>query len=144
MAEDTLHTDVAVLKTEMSNIQNLFSKLDDAIDRIANASGDISRILAVHDNTIEDLQEQIKLQKEADEKDKEILHRRVSEMKDEVINAIRKLDEEAGNELKEVNARITLLERWKWWVMGGSWAIGFAIATLTSSQVLTIVEALTK
>jgi hypothetical protein len=37
---------------------------------------------------------------------------------------------EVTDELKEVKKRVTILERWKWWVMGGSWAIGFIIATI--------------
>jgi hypothetical protein len=40
------------------------------------------------------------------------------------------MSNEVKDELKEVKERVTILERWKWWVMGGSWAIGFIIATI--------------
>lgn len=144
MAQEDLKTDVAVLKTEMENIQSMFTKLDTAIDKIATASGDISRILAVHDGQIGELVKDVEERRRLSEKETELLHRRVSEMKDDVIAAIKEMDKKATQELSEMNERITLLERWKWWIMGGSWAIGFAIATLTSTQVLAIVEALSK
>jgi hypothetical protein len=40
------------------------------------------------------------------------------------------MDEEVGSELKNLSGRVTILERWKWWIMGGSWVIGFIIATV--------------
>jgi hypothetical protein len=46
------------------------------------------------------------------------------------MNKLDKMGNEVTDELKEVKKRVTILERWKWWVMGGSWAIGFIIATV--------------
>ena len=47
-------TDVEILKKDVSNIQGLLSRLDTAIDKIAVASNDISKMLAVHDNKHQD------------------------------------------------------------------------------------------
>ena len=46
------------------------------------------------------------------------------------LHELDKIGNEVTEELKEVKKRVTILERWKWWVMGGSWAIGFIIATI--------------
>ena len=57
MPEDNLNlvrTDVEILKKDVSNIQGLLTRIDSAIDKIADASNGISRILAVHDNQIKD------------------------------------------------------------------------------------------
>jgi hypothetical protein len=46
------------------------------------------------------------------------------------MTKLKEMGEEVTDELKEVKERVAILERWKWWVMGGSWAIGFIIATI--------------
>jgi ABC-type Zn uptake system ZnuABC Zn-binding protein ZnuA len=141
---DDLHevkTDVEILKRDVSNIQGLLTRLDTAIDKIADASGGISKILAVHESEIDTLQEDIAERKRLAEKETELLHRRISEMKEEsaehhrmnhvaVMAKLDKMDEEFNRELKDVSKRVYTLEKWKWWIMGGSWAIGFIIATL--------------
>ena len=130
MTEQELRTDVELLKKDVSNIQGLLGKLDTAIDKIADASGGISKILAVHDQNIDVLQSDVEERKRLSEKETELLHRRISEMKDEVIAKLDKMDTDVGDKLETLSTRVTVLERWKWWVMGGSWAIGFFIATL--------------
>ena len=141
---DTLFADVEVLKKEVGSIHAALSKLDGAIDKIADATGSISKILAVHDNEISE-------RKRLAEKETELLHQRISDMKEESaklhkenhVAVMKKLDdmgEDVKTELQEVKERVTILERWKWWVMGGSWAIGFIIATIL--QVGGIIELL--
>lgn len=131
---DTLFADVEVLKNEVGSINASLTKLDGAIDKIADATGSISKILAVHDNEISE-------RKRLAEKDTELLHQRISDMKDEsskhhkenhkaVMEKLDTMGKEVKEELQEVKDRVTILERWKWWVMGGSWAIGFIIATI--------------
>jgi adenylosuccinate synthase len=133
--------DVEILKRDVSDIRNLLGRLDTAIDKIADASNGISKILAVHDQRLEINAEDIDERKRLSEKETELLHRRISEMKDEsaehhknnhreVMTAISNMGERVDDKLTTLGDRVTLLERWKWWVMGGSWAIGFIIATL--------------
>ena len=136
-----MRTDVAILKKDVSNIQGLLGRLDTAIDKIAVATGGISQILAVHEQNISSLQGDIQERKRLSEKENELLHQRISDMKEEsarhhkdnheaVMNKLDKMDNEVSGELKILSSRVTILERWKWWVMGGSWVIGFVIATL--------------
>lgn len=137
----SVKTDVEILKRDVSSIQGLLGRLDTAIDKIADASGGISQILAVHEQNIGTLGEDIAERKRLAEKETELLHRRITDMKDEsaenhrrnhneIMNKLDKMDEEVGTELKNLSGRVTLLERWKWWIMGGSWVIGFIIATV--------------
>ena len=138
---NAMKTDVEILKKDVSNIQGLLGRLDTAIDKIADATGGISKILAVHDQAIQNVQEDIQERKRLAEKENELIHSRISDMKDEsamhhrenhkaVMEKLDSMGEEVKDELKEVKKRVTILERWKWWVMGGSWAIGFIIATI--------------
>ena len=136
-----MKTDVEILKRDVSSIQGLLGRLDTAIDKIADASGGISQILAVHEQNIVTLAEDISERKRLAEKETELLHRRITDMKDEsaenhrrnhdeIMAKLDKMDEEVGSELKNLSGRVTILERWKWWIMGGSWVIGFIIATV--------------
>lgn len=138
---NTVRTDVEILKKDVSNIQGLLSRLDTAIDKIADASNGISKILAVHETQIKETDASLVERKRLAEKEVELLHRRISDMKEESVESDRrnhneiidKLDnmgKEVSGELKSMSERVTILERWKWWIMGGSWVIGFVIATL--------------
>ena len=137
----SVKTDVEILKRDVSSIQGLLGRLDTAIDKIADANGGIAQILAVHEQNIGTLAEDVAERKRLAEKETELLHRRITDMKDEsaenhrrnhseIMNKLDKMDEEVGKELKNLSGRVTILERWKWWIMGGSWVIGFVIATL--------------
>lgn len=138
---NTVRTDVEILKKDVSNIQGLLTRLDTAIDKIADASNGISKILAVHETQIKETESSLVERKRLAEKEVELLHRRISDMKEESVESDRrnhneiidKLDnmgKEVSGELKSMSERVTILERWKWWIMGGSWVIGFVIATL--------------
>lgn len=138
---NNMRTDVEILKKDVSNIQGLLGRLDTAIDKIADATGGISQILAVHEQNLTTLHEDVEERKRLAEKETELLHHRISDMKDEsarhhkenhkaVMEKLEKMDIEVSGELKNLSGRVTILERWKWWVMGGSWAIGFIIATI--------------
>jgi len=138
---NTVRTDVEILKKDVSNIQGLLSRLDTAIDKIADASNGISKILAVHENQIKETESSLVERKRLAEKEVELLHRRISDMKeesietdrrnhDEIITKLDNMGTEVSSELKTMSERVTILERWKWWIMGGSWVIGFVIATL--------------
>lgn len=147
---NSMKTDVEILKKDVSNIQGLLGRLDTAIDKIADATGGITKILAVHDQAIQNVQEDIQERKRLAEKENELLHSRISDMKEEsathhrenhkaVMEKLDSMGKEVNSELKEVKERVTILERWKWYVMGGSWVIGFVIATiLQAGGILTL------
>jgi len=135
-------TEVEILKRDVSNIQNLLGRLDLAIDKIADATGGISKILAVHESQIDKVADDVAERKRMSEKSSELLHRRISEMKDEsqeshrrnheaVMAKLDDLEREVTTDMKEMSERVTSLEKWKWYIMGGSWVIGFVIASIT-------------
>jgi len=139
----SVKTDVEILKRDVSNIHATINRLDTAIDKIADASSNVSEMLAVHQNSLNRVTEDIEERKRVSERSAELLHRRISEMKDEsaehhrinheaVMGKLDKMDAEVTKELKTVSERVSVLEKWKWWVMGGSWAIGFAIASIAN------------
>jgi hypothetical protein len=141
MADPDLKTDVELLKRDVSNIQLTLSKLDTAIDKIADVSNGISKILAVHDESILFLKMSVEERKRLSEKEIELLHKRMSEMKDEniqdrkanqeeLLRAIKELDANSNDKIVAMSDRVDILERWKWAVVVGASVAGFFLSKM--------------
>lgn len=121
------NADVEVLKA-------VVSKLDTSIERIAETSGQISQLLAVHEQRLND-QEKKDYVLEADVK---VLHKRITETTEDIIKELQGVERRLGesgmeqhNQLsKEINAvgdRVNGLEKWKWYIVGA--IIGISIVS---------------
>jgi len=141
--ENDLKTDVELLKRDVNAINNLLSRLDTAIDKIADASNGISKILAVHDQSIDALRTAVEERKRIAEKEIELIHSRISDMKDEnhrerktnheeLLKAIKEMDEKNTREVKLISERLDVLEKWKWWIMGAAAVVGFFISQMVN------------
>lgn len=147
MSDQELRTDVEILKKDVSNIQGLLSRLDTAIDKIADVSTGINQILAVHEQSISHLEDEVQERKRLAEKETELLHQRISDMKEEsakhhkenhaaVMSKLDKLDNEMTTELKSISGRVTMLEKWRWYLVGAGAVILLIISNLSKLQVL--------
>lgn len=143
----SVQTDVAMLKKDVSNIQGLLGRLDTAIDKIADATNGISKILTVHESDLKNVQYGVSERKRLAEKETELLHKRISDMKDEsamirktnhdaVMAKLNHMQNETNEELTEITERVMILERWKWLLMGGSTVIGFIVATILQTGII--------
>jgi len=136
---NAVKTDVEILKKDVSNIQGLLGKVDDAIDKIADASNGISQILAVHQSKIEGTADDIGELARASEKSDELLHQRIKEKDAEqkelandnheaLMDFLRDHDDRSVVTLEEIFKRIRVLEQWKWVVVGGAAAILYLLS----------------
>lgn len=139
---NTLKTDVEIIKRDIGAIQNFSNKIDEAIEKMAEVSNNISKMLIVHDQKLQNHDQQIdglkvslSERKSDNEKQFELIHKRISDMKDENHAEREKYHKEILAALKEIAAsqkdldtRITVLEKWKWYVMGGAAVVGFVLA----------------
>ena len=107
---------VAVLEERLENFEMFVSKLDAAIEKIAEVNNNVSRMLAVHE-------ERISKQEEIDS----VLFDKIDKLRD-------KMDSDHDS----VSKRLSLLER-KLWI--GIGALG-AIVALSNPQAIKIVEPL--
>jgi hypothetical protein len=141
MSEPDLKTDVELLKRDVSTMQAMLSKLDTAIDKIADVSNGISKILAVHEESIVSLKVSVEERKRLSEKEVELLHKRISEMKDENIEdrkanqaellaAIKEMDKNNKVEISALSERVSMLEKWKWAVVVGASVAGFFLSKM--------------
>ena len=103
-------TEVAVLETRLENFENLVSRLDSAIEKIAEVNNNVSRMLAVHE-------ERISKQEEIDSV---------------LFDKIDKLRDKMDSDHDIVTQRLSLLER-KLWI--GIGILG-AIVAFTNPQAL--------
>ena len=103
-------TEVAVLETRLENFENLVSRLDSAIEKIAEVNNNVSRMLAVHE-------ERISKQEEIDSV---------------LFDKIDKLRDKMDSDHDIVTQRLSLLER-KLWI--GIGILG-AVVALTNPQAI--------
>ena len=107
---------VAVLEERLQNFEAVVSKLDSAIEKIAEVNNNVSRMLAVHE-------ERITKQEEIDS----VLFDKIDKLRD-------KMDSDHDN----VTKRLSLLER-KLWV--GIGALG-AVLVFTNPQAIKVLKPL--
>lgn len=152
MADDynSLKTDVEIIKRDINAIQVFSVKIDDAIEKMAEVSNSISKMLIVHENKLsnhDQMIDGIKLamseRKNDFEKQVELLHTRITSMKDENHIEREKYHKELLSALKEIaetqnklDRRITTLENWKWYVLGAAGVVGFILAEVPWDKIL--------
>lgn len=123
-----LKVQIAGLKKDIENVNNLNSRLDTAIEKLTDVSTSIKQMLAVHEEKI-GRQEQID----------EIIFDKLKERATEIDTVYRDLHKEIQNvekrlliEIKsiklDIGARVGILEKYRWIIMGGAIVVGFILS----------------
>ena len=117
------------LKKDVENVSNLNTRLDTAIQKLTDVSTSIKSMLAVHEEKIS-RQEQIddiifgKLKDRETEIDK--VHR---ELTKEIQSTEKRLLIEMKQIKLDLGARVGIIERYKWLIMGGAIVLGWILST---------------
>ena len=128
METTELKVQIAGLKKDVENVANLNARLDVTIDKLTDISSSIKSMLAVHEEKIS-RQEQIdeiifdKLKDRAGEID--TVHRELSR---EIQQVEKRLLIEMKQIKLDIGARVGILEKYRWIIMGGAIVIGFIIS----------------
>jgi chromosome segregation ATPase len=130
MAENT-HTDIKVqlesLKKDIENVNSIQGRLDTAIDKLTDVSTCVKSMLAVHEEKIQ-RQEQIDevIFDKLKDKQREIddIHK---ELKTDIELSEKRLLIELKSLKNDINARVGVLEKYKWLILGASIVIGFTL-----------------
>jgi len=138
-----LATDVQVLKTEVEQVANVNTKLDNAIDKLTDISGSIKSMLAVHE---EKLSKQEEIDKaifnlienrrvEFDTNYKE-LHARINKIHNQLTDEIEMSEKRLMCEIKTLNSnldgRIGVFEKYRWIIIGAAIVLGLSMPQLMS------------
>src|SRR5210317_2348716 len=129
MADSTdLKVEIKGLKKDIEMSNTLNSRLDTAIEKLTDVSTSIKQMLAVHEEKIQ-RQEQID----------EIIFDKLKERAAEIDSVYRDLQKEIQSvekrllvEIKSLKldfgARVGILEKYRWIIMGGAIVIGFILS----------------
>ena len=131
MSNQDLHTEIELLKRDVSEMKLIYSRLDKAIEKISDVSNSINRMLAVHEEKISQQEEvQIRSEQEINNDIKE-LHSRISTNTRELMNLMSEQHKEQTEAMlkfkNELQNRVGVLEKWRWLIIGGSIVVGFII-----------------
>ena len=129
MADSTdLKVEIKGLKKDIEMSNNLNSRLDTAIEKLTDVSTSIKQMLAVHEEKIQ-RQEQIdeiifeKLKERAGEID--AVHRDLTK---EIQQVEKRLLIEMKQFKLDIGARVGILEKYKWLIMGGAIVVGWILS----------------
>ena len=129
MADTTeIKVDIESLRKDIENVNTINGRIDTAIDKLTDVSTSIKSMLAVHE-------EKITRQEKVDEVIFEKLREREAEItdvyrelkKDVEMSEKRLLIEIKGLKI-DIGARVGMLERYKWLIMGGAIVLGWILS----------------
>ena len=136
MAE--LETEVELLKRELHDQKKIHDRLDIAIEKLTDVSNSINRMLAVHEEKIARQEEAIfEAEQKIEVRRSELLvkidelHSRVTTNTKEIMTAAANQHTEQNKEIQkirdDIHARVGVLEKWRYVLIGGSIVIGFML-----------------
>ena len=119
---------------EVAVLQAVVYKIDNTVAEIAKSSTDIIRLLAVHDSRINNLELGNKetitdvrdLYKKMSDNTKEILEK-IDDMEGRIEDKLKEHTDKSSNQHKIISDRLTILENWRWLIVGGAIALGFLL-----------------
>ena len=124
-----LKVELAKVKKDIENVNSLNGRIDNAIEKLTDVSTSIKQMLAVHEEKIQ-RQEQIdeiifdKLKERAGEID--TVHRELSK---EIQQIEKRLLVEIKTIKLDFGGRVSMLEKYRWIIMGGAIVIGWILST---------------
>ncbi len=122
------------MANDFEQLERIVEKLDVSIDKLVEVSNNVSKLLAVHDTRI-NIIEKDTVRNEDDIRD---IHVKMDNIAKEIT---KKLDQSMANsveghariqaaieeKLQGIDARVKVLEVWRWVVIGGALVIGWFI-----------------
>ena len=122
------------MKVEVAVLQSVVYKIDSAVAEIAKSSTEVTRLLAVHDSRIgslesgsrETLTDVRDLYKKMNENTKEVIEK-LEDMEERIELKLKEHSDKSIAQHKSISDRLSILENWKWMVIGSAMAIGFLL-----------------
>ena len=129
MADNTeIKVDIESLRKDIENVNTINGRIDTAIDRLTEVSTSIKSMLAVHEEKLtrqEKIDEVIfdKLKDRADE-----ISDVYRELKKDVEMSEKRLLIEIKSLKNDIGARVGVLEKYRWIIIGGAIVIGWILS----------------
>ena len=117
-----IKVDIESLKKDIENMNTINGRIDTAIDKLTDVSTSIKSMLAVHEEKIDEIIFD-KLKDRADE-----ISDVYRELKKDVEMSEKRLLIEIKSLKNDIGARVGVLERYKWLILGGAIVIGWVLS----------------
>ena len=128
MADTTeLKIDIESLKKDIENVNTINGRLDTAIDKLTDVSTSIKSMLAVHEEKLqrsESIDDVIFDKLKDRQREIDNIHK---ELKSDIELSEKRLLIELKSLKNDINARVGVLEKYKWLILGASIVIGFTL-----------------
>ena len=123
-----IKVDIESLRKDIENMNTINGRIDTAIDKLTDVSTSIKSMLAVH-------AEKIQRQEKIDE----VIFDKLKDRADEISDVYRELKKDVEMSEKrllieikslknDIGARVGVLERYKWLILGGAIVIGWVLS----------------
>ena len=123
-----IKVDIESLRKDIENVNTIHNRLDTAIDKLTDVSTSIKSMLAVHE-------EKITRQEKIDE----IIFEKLKDRAEEISDVYRELKKDVEMSEKrllieikslknDIGARVGVLERYRWLILGGAIVIGWILS----------------
>lgn len=123
-----IKVDIESLRKDIENMNTINGRIDTAIDKLTDVSASIKSMLAVHEEKIQ-----------RQEKIDEIIFDKLKDRADEISDVYRELKKDVEMSEKrllieikslknDIGARVGVLERYKWLILGGAIVIGWIMS----------------
>ena len=123
-----IKVDIESLKKDIENMNTINGRIDTAIDKLTDVSASIKSMLAVHEEKIQ-----------RQEKIDEIIFDKLKDRADEISDVYRELKKDVEMSEKrllieikslknDIGARVGVLERYKWLILGGAIVLGWILS----------------
>ena len=141
----TIETEVELLKREVSDMKQIHVRLDSAIEKVAEVSSSLHRIIAVHEEKLIRQEEALDNQEKEFRESVQELHSRIttnaketsqhmSEMERRITDAMGEHNQQSTDQImklrEELQTRVGILEKWRYLIIGGSIVVGFALTEI--------------
>lgn len=130
-----IQNDVTSLQKDMTQVNTIVDKLELTIEKLTDVSSNVSRLLAVHETRIENnertgsqLANIIEKNKESIDNELKSINAKISLTEKELREDIEERNEEVMTKLGALSKDLQTLQRWIWLVSGGGAVIGFILA----------------
>lgn len=138
---NTVKTDIALIKRDISQIEKVFKKVDDAIGQMSEILKTIAvqeTILESNDKRLSIIEQQIIAHIENESKARKELEEDIESIKEdarsdrdkrhtELMNYLNEMNKNIGDKIETQDKRIQKLENWRWYIIGASGVIIFLI-----------------
>ena len=123
-----IKVDIESLRKDIENMNTINGRIDTAIDKLTDVSTSIKSMLAVHEEKIQ-----------RQEKIDEVIFDKLKDRADEISDVYRELKRDVEMSEKrllieikslknDIGARVGVLERYKWLIIGGAIVVGWIMS----------------